>query len=102
MNATRTVEETRKSTSVTKTAENGKISRGKYTFVTSVLLAVNEVTANRSADEKKFHAIRPLNANSGYGIPVSRGATREKMTEKITVLMSGMNTAQPNPITVCL
>ena len=30
------------------------------------------------------------------------GATRMKMTEKTIVLMSGMNTAQPRPMIVCL
>ncbi len=35
-------------------------------------------------------------------MPVSIGATRVKMTEKIAVLTSGMTMAQPTPITVCL
>jgi hypothetical protein len=65
-------------------------------------LLVSEVTENRSAEAKKFQASRPQNAYSGYGMPTSSGATRVKITEKTAVFTSGISTAQPNPITVCL
>jgi len=67
---------TAESTSATATAANGKISRGKYTFVTRFVFAVSEVTAKRSADAVKFHTSNPQYANNGYGTLVSMGATR--------------------------
>src|SRR5436190_14509956 len=99
---TRMIDETAKSTSETITAENGKISRGKYTFVTRLVFAVSEFTANRSDEANRFQAIRPVYEKIGYGMPVSSGATRTKMTEKMRVFSSGMNTAQPKPMIVCL
>src|SRR4029079_16608355 len=95
-------EPTAKSTAETITAENGKISRGKYTFATRLMFAVSELTEKRSADAKKFHARSPVYANTGYGTPTLIGATRMNTTENRMVLMTGMNTAQPKPITVCL
>src|SRR6266849_7972127 len=94
--------DTAKSTSETSTAEKGKISRGKYTFVTRLGLLVRDVTENRSADEKKFHATRPQKAYTGYGRPTSITATRVKITEKIRGFTRGMKIAHPNPMTVCL
>jgi hypothetical protein len=35
------------------------------------VLLVNEFTPKRSDEAKKFQAISPVNANSGYGIPTS-------------------------------
>src|SRR5262245_65527270 len=50
---------TAKSTAETITAENGKISRGKYTFATRLMFVVSELTENRSDDAKKFQASNP-------------------------------------------
>src|SRR5712692_3298240 len=84
------------------TDEMGKISLGKYTLVTRLPLPVKDETANRKAAAEKFHVSNPQYAKSGYGMPVSSGATRMKMTEKTAVFTSGMNIAQPNPMIVCL
>src|SRR6266550_287011 len=100
--AARTVAATAKSTSDTATAENGKISRGKYTLVTMFVFAVNDVTANRSAEAVKFQASSPQYANKGYGTRVSTGATRMKITEKMMVFDVGLRSAHPSPIAVCL
>ena len=70
--------------------------------MTRFVLAVSDVTANRSADAVKFHASRPQYANSGYGTGVDTGATRVKTSEKMIVFRSGVASAQPNPMTVCL
>src|SRR5439155_19580100 len=97
-----TSDPTAKSTSDTAMAENGNISRGQYTFVTRFVLLVSDTTAKRCDAAKKFQARSPQYANTGYGRPASIGATRMKIREKTAVLTSGMNIAQPTPITVCL
>src|SRR6266498_3016863 len=102
MNATSTIPATAKSTSETITAENGKISRGKYTFVTRFTLPVNEFIENFNELAKKFHAQSPQYAKTGYGTPTSIRAIRVNTTVKMAVLSNGMNTAHPNPIIVCL
>src|SRR5438128_4654724 len=99
---TRTMLETAKSTRETSVDETGKISLGKKTLLTRLALLVSELTAKRSEEARKFHAARPQYANIGYGTSVEIGATLVKMTENTAVFTSGMNTAQPNPITVCL
>src|SRR6187399_59442 len=102
MSSARTDAPTMKSTMQTAIAENGKISRGKYTFVTRLVLLVRETTENRSDEASRFHAHKPQYANSGYGTPVSIGATRMNTTENTAVFTSGMKMAQPNPMIVCL
>src|ERR671931_2745161 len=102
MSAASTTDATAKSTSDTAIAENGNISRGQYTFVTRFVLLVSDTTAKRCDAAKKFQASSPQYAKTGYGSPVSIGATRMKMSEKTAVLTSGMKIAQPTPITVCL
>ena len=65
-------------------------------------LSADVLEPNRSDEAKKFQNIRPVYAKIGYGTSVSSFATRVKMTEKRTVLTSGMKMAQPNPMTACL
>ena len=57
------------------------------------MLLESELVANFTPDAKKFQTARPQYDHTGYGAPVSKGATRVKITEKSAVLSSGMNTA---------
>ena len=70
--------------------------------MTNDVLLDKETTAKRNDDAVKFQVHSPQNANRGYGTPVSIGATLMKMSENTAVLTRGMNTAQANPMTVCL
>src|SRR5687767_7359978 len=98
----RMVEPTARSTTATITVENGKISRGKYTLATRLMLAVKDPTENLSDEANRFHASSPAYEKTGYGTPTSSGATFMNTTEKMTVLTSGVKMAQPNPMIVCL
>ena len=59
MKQSRTIPCRTKSTSALPIEAKGRISRGKYTFVTRLALSTTERTESDSAFEKRFHARRP-------------------------------------------
>src|SRR3954447_25375370 len=96
-------DDTAKSTSVASAAENGTISRGKYTFVSSPALPTTLFADPFTDEANSCQGRRPVSANSGYGTPSDgRCAIRPNTIVNAVIVIAGWMTAQPRPIAVCL
>ncbi len=79
------------------------MSRGKYTFWTSVAVLTMLVDAWLTPCEKSVHGRSPTYEKIGYGRPSDpTPASRPKKIVKTTMLRSGWRIAQAAPSAVCL
>ena len=94
----------KKSTALTKTAEVGSISRGKYILLTMCSARTIDSALLCMECEKYCQGSSAENTIIGYGAVPSLGslATRPNITVKIIMLNSGRITLHATPITVCL
>src|SRR6185503_4724937 len=92
-----------RSTSAAATYVAGRISRGKYTFVTSCAWETRLVVPLVDAVLKKVHASSPAYANTPYGTPsLGIRTSRVNTTVKIAINARGCSTAHAGPSSDCL